>query len=102
VRARLSKIAWLDGGVRTNFRSNRPYCARSTSQKGSHFLTRPFLFRYIQRRDALEASANELFAVVPSGKVRINVNQGFALKDTADAYKALEARATSGSAILTI
>jgi NADPH2:quinone reductase len=72
------------------------------SQKGSLFLTRPILFHYIASRDALEASANELFAVVASGKVRINVNQRFALKDAADAHKALEARATSGSTILTI
>ena len=72
------------------------------SQKGSLFLTRPFLFHYIERRDALEASANELFEVVASGKVLINVNQRFALKDAADAHKALEARATSGSTILTI
>jgi NADPH:quinone reductase-like Zn-dependent oxidoreductase len=72
------------------------------SQKGSLFLTRPILFHYIQRRDALEVCANELFEVVASGKVRINVNQRFALKDAADAHKALEARATSGSTILTI
>jgi len=72
------------------------------SQKGSLFLTRPSLFRYIERRDALECCANALFEVVASGKVRINVNPRFALKDAADAHKALEARATSGSAILTI
>ena len=72
------------------------------SKKGSLFLTRPILFHYIERRDALEASANELFDVVASGKVRINVNQRFALKDAADAHKALEARATSGSTILTL
>ena len=72
------------------------------SQKDSLFLTRPFLFHYMERRDALEASANELIEVVASGKVRINVNQRFALKDAADAHKALEARATSGSTILTI
>jgi NADPH2:quinone reductase len=72
------------------------------SQKGSLFLTRPVLFHYIERRDALEASASELFEVVASGKVRINVNQRFALKDAADAQKALEARATSGSTILTL
>jgi NADPH:quinone reductase-like Zn-dependent oxidoreductase len=72
------------------------------SQKGSLFLTRPILFHYIQRRDALEASANELFEMVASEKVRINVNQRFALKDAADAHKALEARATSGSTVLTI
>jgi NADPH:quinone reductase-like Zn-dependent oxidoreductase len=72
------------------------------SQKCSLFLTRPLLFHYIARREELEASANELFNVVASGKVRINVNQRFALKDAADAHKALEARATSGSTILTI
>src|SRR5882672_851764 len=38
------------------------------SQKGSLFLTRPILFHYIERRDALEASANELFEVVASGE----------------------------------
>jgi len=72
------------------------------SQKGSLFLTRPVLFHYIERRDALEASANELFEVVASGKVRIAVNQRFALKNSAHAHKALQARATSGPTILTI
>ena len=48
------------------------------------------------------ASANELFHVVASGTVRVNVNQRFALKDAAHAHKALEARVTSGSTILTI
>jgi hypothetical protein len=72
------------------------------SQKGLLFLTRPFLFHYIEQREALETCANDLFDVVASGKVRINVNQRFALKDAADAHRALEARATSGSTILTI
>jgi NADPH2:quinone reductase len=75
---------------------------QSLSQKGSQFLTRPILFDYTEGRDALEASAKELFEVVASGKVRIKVNQRFALKDAADAHKALEARATSGSTVLTI
>jgi NADPH:quinone reductase-like Zn-dependent oxidoreductase len=48
------------------------------------------------------AAANELFEVVAARKVRINVNRRFALEDAADAHKALEARATSGSTILTI
>ncbi len=71
------------------------------SQKGSLFLTRPFLFHCIEQREALETCANDLFDVMASGKVRINVNQRFALKDAAGAHRALEARATSGSAILT-
>jgi len=72
------------------------------SQKGALFPTRPVLFHYIERRDALEASPSALFEVAASGQVRINVNQHFALKDAADAQKALEARATSGSTILTL
>jgi NADPH:quinone reductase len=79
-----------------------PIAPALLSQKGSLFLTRPLLFHYIQRRDALEASANELFEVVASGRVRINVNQRFALKDAAEAHKALEARATSGATVLTV
>ncbi len=72
------------------------------SQKGSLFLTRPFLFHYIAERHALEASANELFAMVAAGKIRVQVNQRFALRDAAEAHRALEARATSGSTILTV
>jgi NADPH2:quinone reductase len=72
------------------------------SQKGSLFLTRPVLFRYIELRDAPEASASALLEVVASGKVRINVNRRFALKDAAEAHKTFEARATSASNILTI
>ena len=50
---------------------------------------------WIERREELEASTNELFNVVASRKVRMNVNQRFALKDAADAHKDSEARATS-------
>ena len=57
---------------------------------------------WIERREELEASTNEFVQCGGLGKVRINVNQRFALKDAADAHKALEARATSGSTILTI
>ncbi len=53
----------------------------------------------IAGRGELEASANELFEVVASRKVRINVNQRLSLEDTAPAHKAVEARATSGSTI---
>jgi len=79
-----------------------PFAPVLLSQKGSLFLTRPLLFHYIETRQELEASANELFAMVASGKVRINVNQRFALKNAAEAHRALEARATTGSIVLTI
>ena len=50
----------------------------------------------------LEQSAAELFEMVASGKVKIEIGQRFPLKDAAEAHRALEARRTSGSTILTI
>ncbi len=72
------------------------------AQKGSLFLTRPTLFHYIAARDELEQSAAELFAMVLSGKMRIEIGQRFALKDAAAAHRALEARETTGSTVLTV
>ena len=72
------------------------------SQKGSLFLTRPTLFHYIATREELEQAAADLFDVVASGKVKIEINQRFALKDAADAHRALEARKTKGSTVLTV
>jgi NADPH2:quinone reductase len=72
------------------------------SQKGSLYLTRPTLFHYIATREQLEKSAGELFSMVESGKVKIEVKQRFPLKDAAEAHRQLEARKTTGSTILTI
>jgi NADPH2:quinone reductase len=72
------------------------------SQKGSLFLTRPTLFHYIASRPELEQSARELFDIVRSGKVKIEVMQRFALRDAAEAHRALEARKTSGSTIFEV
>jgi NADPH:quinone reductase len=72
------------------------------SQKGSLFLTRPTLNHYIASREDLEESAKDLFDVVASGKVRIEINQRFPLKDAAEAHRALEARKTKGSTVLTM
>jgi NADPH2:quinone reductase len=72
------------------------------AQKGSLYLTRPTLFTYTGTRAQLEQSAKELFAIVADGKVRIEVNQSFKLEDAAAAHRALEARETSGSTVLTV
>ena len=79
-----------------------PIAPTILAQKGSLFLTRPTLFDYTAGRAELEASAAELFAIVAAGKVRIDVRQRFPLEAAADAHRALEARATSGSTILTV
>jgi len=70
------------------------------AKKGSLFMTRPTLFTYIGTRERLEANAGELFEMVASGKVRIPVEQTFALKDAADAHRALEGRRTTGATVL--
>lgn len=72
------------------------------SKKGSLFLTRPTLFHYIASRGELEESAADLFEIVRSGKVKVEVKQRFALKDAAEAHRALEERRTTGSTILTV
>ncbi len=72
------------------------------AQKGSLFLTRPTLFSYIATREELEQSAAELFDMVRSGKVKVEIGQRFALKDAADAHRQLEARKTTGSTVLTV
>lgn len=68
--------------------------------KGSLYLTRPTLASYTTKREDLLAVAKDLFDVVASGAVKINVNQRYALKDAAQAHRDLEARKTTGSTIL--
>jgi NADPH2:quinone reductase len=72
------------------------------SQKGSLYLTRPTLYHYIGTRAELHSAATDLFRMVSDRKVRIEVKQRFALEDAADAHRALEARQTAGSTVLTV
>ena len=72
------------------------------AQKGSLFLTRPTMYHYTATREELERAARELFEVVASGKVRIEIGQRFPLKDAAEAHRQLEARRTTGSTVLTV
>ncbi len=70
------------------------------SAKGSLYVTRPTLATYTASREDLVRSADELFDVVKSGAVRIEVNQTFPLREAAAAHQALEARRTTGSTVL--
>ncbi len=70
------------------------------AQKGSLFLTRPVLMAYNRERSALAAAAADLFAVMSSGAVKVEVRQTYALKDAARAHDDLEARKTTGSSVL--
>jgi NADPH:quinone reductase len=68
--------------------------------KGSLFLTRPSLATYTAKRSALLAAADDLFRVVLDGKVKIEVEQTFPLRDAAAAHRAIESRRTTGSTVL--
>jgi len=77
-----------------------PIESSALASRGSLFFTRPTLFSYIAQRADLERTAQELFDVVLSGQVKIEVNQTYALQDVADAHRALESRTTTGSTVL--
>jgi NADPH:quinone reductase len=72
------------------------------AQKGSLYVTRPTLNTYAAKRENLVAMANELFEVVQSGAVKIEVNQTYPLKDAASAHADLAARKTTGSTVLLV
>jgi len=68
--------------------------------RGSFYVTRPTLMTYTAQRSDLEASAKELFDIVKSGKVRIEINQTYPLQEAAQAHRDLESRKTTGSTLL--
>jgi NADPH2:quinone reductase len=70
--------------------------------KGSLYLTRPTLNTYGAKRENMLAMAKELFDVVLSGAVKIEVNQTVPLKDAAKAHRDLESRKTTGSTVMTV
>src|SRR5246500_1154757 len=78
-----------------------PFNLGLLAAKGSLYVTRPTLFTYAAKRASLVAMANELFDVVKSGAVKIEVHQTYPLKDAAKAHADLAARKTTGSTVLT-
>lgn len=70
------------------------------NQKGSLFVTRPSLNGYADTRERLEAMSAELFEMLRSGKIKVDIAQRFALEDAGKAQEALGARKTTGSTIL--
>jgi NADPH2:quinone reductase len=70
------------------------------AQKGSLYATRPTLVNFATDRESLNAMASELFGMVQSGKIKVEVPQTFPLAKAADAHRALQARQTTGSTVL--
>jgi NADPH:quinone reductase len=77
-----------------------PFGLNELASRGSLFITRPTLFSYSAKRDDLETMAADLFGMVEGKKIKLDINQRYALKDVAQAHRDLEARKTTGSTIL--
>jgi NADPH:quinone reductase-like Zn-dependent oxidoreductase len=79
-----------------------PIDAMQLVVKGSLFVTRPGLADYIAEPEERSALAGELFGHVAAGRIRIEINQFFALKDCVHAHRELESRKTTGSSIFVV
>lgn len=77
-----------------------PINSQILAQKGSLYMTRPALPSYTGTPASLAATARDLFRVVRSGKVKIEINQRYALKDAVRCHEDLEGRKTTGSCVL--
>jgi len=77
-----------------------PFAPGLLGPKGSLYLTRQTLFTHIATREATQAMADDLFAVVARGDVKIRIDQRWPLAEAAAAHRALEARSTTGSTVL--
>ena len=78
-----------------------PFSPAILAAKGSLFVTRPVLAHYTSTAKELQDTADDLFAVIGSGAVKVSINQRFALKDAARAHDALTGKKTTGATILT-
>jgi len=79
-----------------------PFAPALLAAKGSLYVTRQTLFSHIATREATQAMADDLFAVVQSGQVKIRIDQRYALADAPQAHRDLEARKTTGCTLITL
>ncbi len=79
-----------------------PFNLATLGPKGSLKVTRATLFTFIAERERCQAMADHLFGKVSSGAVKVNIGQTFPLEDIVQAHRALEARATTGSTVITL
>ena len=77
-----------------------PFDLQRLNAKGSLFVTRPSLAHYIATRDELLWRADEVFAAVADGSVTVDIGGRYPLDEAADAYEALESRASTGKLLL--
>jgi NADPH2:quinone reductase len=79
-----------------------PFNPQLLAMKGSLYLTRPALADYIADPAEKNALASELFGHVAAGRIKIEINQRYALPDAAQAHRDLESRRTTGSSIFVV
>jgi len=79
-----------------------PFAPGMLGPKGSLYVTRQTLFTHIATRESTQAMADELFAVVTNGQVKILIDQHYKLEDVQQAHRDLEARQTTGCTVLTL
>jgi NADPH2:quinone reductase len=77
-----------------------PFDAQVLSAKGSLFLTRPTLAHYTATREALLARANDVFAWIADGKLKLRIGATFPLAEAARAHAELQGRRTTGKVLL--
>lgn len=77
-----------------------PFSPKILAPKGSLYVTRPTLATHVATRELLLEGAERLIEVITKGIVKNNVHQSYALKDTAQAHRDMEARKTTGSTVL--
>jgi len=68
--------------------------------RGSLFLTRPAIMHYMEKREDLVKSADDLFETLKTGKIKSNVNHLYPLSEVSEAHRAIEARETIGATVL--
>ena len=79
-----------------------PFAPGILGNKGSLFVTRQTLFTHIATHEGAMAMSKDLFDIVTSGKVKINIEQRYPLEQVQQAHRDLEARKTMGCTILTL
>jgi len=77
-----------------------PFSALDLTRAGSIFVTRPTLADYAATPDEMRASAARLFEMIGNGAVDVKIGARFPLRDAAEAHRAIESRATTGSTVL--
>lgn len=79
-----------------------PFAPASLGARGGLYVTRQTLFAHIATRESTQAMADDLFAAVESGQVKIHIDQRYPLREVQQAHRDLEARKTTGCTILTL